>query len=558
MLDSLSVNNFVLIDKLEKNFNKGMTSITGESGSGKSIILDALSLLLGARFEKKFFRKEEKITLIAEFNIDTNEAAKSYLLDLGFDDSDSCIIRRIITKEGKSKSFINSNPCTLTDLKTLGNTLIEIHSQNKNQELFSPENQLKIIDRFADLNRDVSQLQDIFKEYDTKDKYLKDLNSKRESDQSKLQLLNYKYNELKELNLVENEIPELELEQKMLSEAENAISNCQNAYGLCSDDDTSITSLIAQIKKHTETLVNNDNVDSINEMIDSIEINASELSSSLKEECSAYDIDEEKLIDVTNRLECIYTIAKKNHVLPEQLFERFKELESQIKEIDFSDEDLDILYSEIEVLRKSWNKKAKHINTRRIEACKIFSVKVSQCLSELKMEGSKFQASSIIKKTQTINSSGIDDIQFLISSNVGQELQPISQVASGGEVSRINLSIQSLVSNNHNVPTMVFDEVDTGIGGTTANVIGKYLNKISKNSQVLCITHLPQVTVYGDHYMTVKKISNSENAISKIEYINEYELINEIARMIGNDIIDGEAIAQAKKMILNAKEFSNE
>lgn len=556
MLNYLSINNFVIIDKLEKNFKEGLTTITGETGSGKSIILDALNLITGARSDLKFFKnKEQKIDLIAEFLIEGNFSANKFLNDNNFDSEEkSCIIRRIINEDGKSKAFINSKLCTMSDLKKIGSTLIEIHSQHKSQEILSPEKQIKIIDSFSGLNDQILKLKQLNNLFSKKDNFIKEILSKKEEAQSKLQLLNYKYNELEELDIGEDEIKDLEEEQARLSSADDIINQCKISAELCygDRDSNSIHSLIREIKNNIEDLKLNDT--SILEIIETIEVNVTELNRSLIKESDSCTVDEERLDEINRRLEKAYSLAKKNNVLPEELFDFYHKIKNEIDEINISDEDIDDLKLELKKIKKDWLDLATEISIVRKENAVVFSNKISECLNELKMEGSCFEVVIKNKENKDINSSGIDNVEFMLIANVGQTLQPISSVASGGEISRISLAIQSLVSKNYKIPTLIFDEIDTGIGGTTANVIGKYLKKISLTSQVLCITHLPQVTVYGNHFLTVKKHTSKNSTNSTIEYVSDYELINEIGRMIGNEILDSEAIAQAKKMIQSAKE----
>lgn len=556
MLQSLSINNFILIDKFNCQFDKGMTTITGESGHGKSIILDALSLLLGARCTQEYFRGEEKISLAAEFNILDNNAATDYLVEQGFDEDGACIIRRVITKEGSSKSFINSAPCTLSDLKKLGKLLIDIHTQNKNSEIFSPESQMEVIDGFGKNNENILKLKEIYSEYVKKEKILRELVSTNASDQSRLELLNYKFKELKELDLKEHEIGELESEYKMLTSAEESITSCENAQMLCSDDDTSIVSLLKKIKNEISGLPLYESNQSISEMINDIEINANELFSTLGIEKSSYNIDEERHSEVKSRLDKIYDIAHRNHTFPEKLFEVYQEIKNEIEGLDVSDCELEERHEELRILKEKWFEIADKVHKNRKNCIEKFSKEVTDCLNELNMPNSLFRVSLREKQSKNLSIDGYDEIEFLMSSNMGQKMQPISSVASGGEVSRLNLAIQSLSSDNAKAPTIVFDEVDTGVGGLTGIVFGKYLNKISRHKQVICITHLAQVMVYGNNYITAKKISNSNSTISKIEYISDHELVNEVARMVGNDIIDGAAIEQAKKMINKAKEYN--
>jgi DNA repair protein RecN (Recombination protein N) len=559
MLTELKINNFVLIDKFEESFKSGMTTITGETGAGKSIILGALSLLLGARCESKYFKENEgKIDLLAEFNIDNNIHAKKFLQSKDFHDEDNtCVLRRILTKDGKNKSYINNITCTASDLKNLGETLIEIHSQHKNQELLSTENQISLIDAYSEIKDDVSKLNQLYISFVEKDKSLKEILKKKDEEQSKFQLLTYKYNELKDLDIEENEIKILEDELKMLTEAEETINICYSSVELCSSSDTSIDSIISKLKNNIHGLNSDrDNIKSILVMLDEMEINSQEISSSLNLELEDYSIDPDRQIEVSNRLDKAYSIAKKNFILPEQLYFRTKELEAELNSLNVSDEDIDFMHSELASIKSEWLSIAKKVSKIRIQKSKLLAKEVSHSINELKMEGSIFEIQVKSNEQSDLNPTGIDEVQFLLSSNLGQTLKPIKSVASGGELSRISLSLHSIISKHYDVPTLVFDEVDVGIGGTTANIIGKYLKKISKHSQVICITHLPQVTVYGENYLTVIKKNQSNKTIVHIKYITEYDLITEIGRMLGNEILDGEAIGQAKKMIHEAKEFS--
>jgi DNA repair protein RecN (Recombination protein N) len=559
MLTELKINNFVLIDKFEGAFKSGMTTITGETGAGKSIILGALSLLLGARCESKFFKENEgKIDLLAEFTIDDNINAKRFLQSKDFHDEDNtCVLRRILTKDGKNKSYINNIACTASDLKNLGETLIEIHSQHKNQELLSVENQISLIDAYSETKINVDKLNQLYISFVEKDKSLKEILKKKDEEQSKLQMLTYKYNELKELSIEEDEIKSLEDELKMLTEAEETINLCYESVELCSSSDVSLDAIISKLKSNISGLNDDrENIKSILVMLDEMEINSQEISSSLSQESEDYSIDPDRQVEVSNRLDKAYSIAKKNFILPEQLYSKTKELEEELKSLNVSDEDIDFMHSELSAIKGDWLSIAKNVSKIRIQKSKSLAKEVSHAINELKMEGSVFEIQVKSNEQMEINPKGIDEVQFLLSSNLGQTLKPIKSVASGGELSRISLSLHSIISKHYDVPTLVFDEVDVGIGGTTANIIGKYLKRISKHSQVLCITHLPQVTVHGDSYLTVIKKNQSNKTIVNIKYITEYELVTEIGRMLGNEILDGEAIGQAKKMIHEAKEIS--
>jgi DNA repair protein RecN (Recombination protein N) len=554
MLRYLSINNFILIKEFKRSFNSGMTVIIGETGSGKSIVLDALNLLFGSRFENnKYFKNtENKIDIMAEFDIKDIPLLKTYLEEHEFyADDEICILRRTVNKEGRNKCFINNEICTTKDLKKISKFLIKIHSQNETLEFLNNKSQLSILDSYSSLTNDINELSILTDNYNSLKSKLDFILENVNKDQAKLQLLNYKLKELEDLDLKENEIQDLECEDNSLSEAESSIKACEVSIGVLSDNPHSIMESIKIIQKNILDIDSLPEKENILDMLEQIDINSRELKDSLNRNLNIISIDDKRLFEVRSRLEKIYNISKNNFIIPEKLFSYYKEVKEEASGLNVDDDDIKKLYEQVDLSYRTWVDKAEYISKIRKQNSNLFEEEIISCLNDLSMEGSQFKIE--FSKTDEINNNGIDKIEFLLSSNMGKTMQRMDLVASGGELSRISLAIQSIISEKETINTLVFDEIDTGIGGVTANVIGKYIKKISSNSQVICITHLPQVAVYADEHIKVKKVNINGISESFAENLNHQSLITEIAKMIGNEILDKDAIAQSKKMINHAK-----
>ncbi len=558
MLTFLQINDFILINSFKGNFKKGFTTITGETGAGKSMILNALDLVSGKKLnintEKNIKNKSD---IIAAFDISKNKKVKDILIEKELLVDDSCILRRVIYKDGKNNAFINNIKVNLKDLSLISSYLFEIHSQDSTREIINTENQVKIIDSFCSGLEHTLNLKKITEDYyDTKN-IIEGLLLEKEKNISEFQLLEYKYKELKILNLEENEYKNLSIELKDLENAKDYILNSEKILSIIyNDSDISIDNLLNNIIKTLNEL--NEDKKNISEskiMINDIKEILKEFNKNIEKERDSYSLDEEKLFEIANRIKNIEDIAKKNNIFPDDLYEYAINIINKYENYDKPSLDVEELKEKLKLLKEEWFDIANKLSFLRKSNVSLFKEKVTSILQDLKMEGSEIDI-KFEDLSHQINKYGLEKPEIMIKTNVGQNFDKLDKVLSGGEASRVTLAIQSLLNNNLNQPTLIFDEIDTGTGGNTANMIGKYMLEISKNTQLICITHLPQVALFSDNHFIVKKNPrNSENITDvMIEECNDNDFILELGRMLGYEIINTKIKEQIKEQIKNTKE----
>lgn len=550
MLKYIKIQNYIYIKNFEGYLNKGFTTITGETGAGKSMILSAIDLACGKKINfdtsKSIGKTPADITLA--FDISNNEKIKEFLKerDLYFDDS--LIIRRVIHQDGKNNGYINNAVVPLKDLAYVSSHLIEIHSQDSTRNILNEKNQIRAIDDFVGNSKDYIELKYLSRKYYELKEKLRLALDKNEADRSKMLLLEYKYNELKSLDVGQFEYQEIFSKFKDFSNAKEYIDECREAIEIMDSDDVGLNALLSRIYKCISHLnIEKDNVKSLISMYnDSISILA-EMRRGLEDELDSYDMDEDEYYRIEKRIAEIDSFAKKNNISSEDVFNYAQDIFDEYEKNDYSEINIDDLKDEIEKIKSMWYETAKVVSEKRLSGVDSFKANMEGILSSLKMQDSKIDI-SFKDVSHEVNEFGLEKPKLLIKTNIGQSFSDLADTLSGGEASRFSLALQSILKEKNK--TIIFDEIDTGINGQTANAVGKYMLEISKNSQVLSITHIHQVAMFSDFHFVVKKNPKYSDEITNIiiEEINDSEFIHELARMMGHEIIDINIKNQIKAM----------
>ncbi|CCN72975.1 DNA repair protein RecN [Vibrio nigripulchritudo] len=554
MLAHLSVNNFAIVKSLQLELAKGMTTITGETGAGKSIAIDALGLCLGDRAEASSVRQgEEKTDISASFLLDNNIHATRWLEDNDLMDGSECILRRVITKEGRSRAFINGSPVPASQLKALGQLLINIHGQHAHHQLMKSEYQLSMLDQYAGHLNLLNKTKNHYQTWRQADNHLKQLKQNSQENLAQKQLLEYQIKELNELAIGEEEFVELEQEHKRLSNSGELASTCQQAIELIYEgEDVNALGILQSANQSMIQLAELDEkLTALPDMISEAIIQLEEANSELRHYLDSIDVDPARMAYVEERFSKVMSTARKHHVMPEELYQHHQDLLKQIEALDCSDEKLDALAQEVEDKRVTFLATAEKLNKSRQRYAKELNKLISQSMHELSMEKAKF-CIDVIRDENHASPLGIDQVTFLVSTNPGQPLQPIAKVASGGELSRISLAIQVITAQKVDTPSLIFDEVDVGISGPTAAVVGKMLRKLGESTQVLCVTHLPQVAGCGHQQLFVAKNTKGGKTETKMNSLDQDQRVAELARLLGGSQITDSTLANAKELLIAA------
>ena len=562
MLTHLTVQNFALVDHLELEFNSGMTVVTGETGAGKSIILDALGLTLGDRADTGLIANAaNRAEIHATFDISDNQPAKRWLAEheLPSDSAGECILRRTLGADGRSRGFINGAPSTVADLKTLGEMLIDIHSQHEHQSLLKKDNHRRMLDEFGDVLPLASQAHELWEQFHRARKRLESLRTNNAEQTARVQLLAYQAEELEQLAIEPDEHISLEQEQQQLSHVDEILRNCDAALQACElNEEGNILSQLTQAL-HLLQAIELDALIPVTELFISSKIQLEEAVSDLQRFADTIEADPQRLIEVEARLTSIYDVARKHRIKPGDIPAFTLDIQAEIKSLDNVDAEIDSLAVSTQALSTSYLEVATRLSRARIKAAKTLERQVTEQLVKLGMHGAIFKVSLTPIETGVIAPGGLEEVEFLISTNPGQAPRSLNKIASGGELSRISLAIQVVTADTSKVPSLVFDEVDVGIGGAVAEVVGSLLRNLGGKAQIVCVTHLPQVAAQGhQHYLVTKSTGTGTGkaqatAKTEIETLPTQEKIEEIARMLGGVELTKQSLDHAKAMYTAAQ-----
>ncbi len=554
MLSHLSVNNFAIVKSLQLELSTGMTTITGETGAGKSIAIDALGLCLGGRAEAGAVRAgEDKTEVTAAFVIENNQQATRWLEDNDLFDGTECILRRTITKEGRSRAFINGSPVPLSQLKSLGQLLINIHGQHAHHQLMKSDYQLSLLDQYAGHTNLLQQVRNKYQAWRSADIALSQLKENSANNLAQLQLLEYQIKELNELAIGEQEFPELEQEHKRLSNSGELAITCQQAIDIIYEgEEVNALGMLQTVSSKLVQLAELDTeLTALPNMIEEAMIQLEEANTELRSYLDKIDVDPERMAYVEERFSKIMSLARKHHVMPEELYQHHQDLLGQIEALDCSDEKLAAMEEEVSAHFDAYVRSCEKLSKSRGRLRERLNKLISQSMHELSMEKAKF-AITVDFQQEHPSPTGMDNVVFVVSTNPGQPMQPIAKVASGGELSRISLAIQVITAQKVDTPSLIFDEVDVGISGPTAAVVGKMLRKLGESTQVLCVTHLPQVAGHGHQQLFVTKTTKANKTETSMLTLNEQQRISELARLLGGSQITDSTLANAKELLIAA------
>ena len=556
MLLHISVQNYAIVDHLDLELHEGMSVITGETGAGKSIMLDALSLTLGARTDSSIIRPgADKADILSSFDVSLIPEAQAWLKERDLNNEQQCILRRVITREGRSRAYINGTPCPVADLKALGELLIDIHSQHEHQSLLKTDTHRRLLDEFAGATEHSRAVQSIAQRWRHTQQQLEQLSANEEEQRARRQLLTYQLEELDILAVNPEEVEQLEQEHKSLSNSESLLENCRQIIDTCSDNDSSnVLSIVGSLLQRARAISAAPQAFvQATELLASAHIQIEEAVSEFNNFVDNFDADPQRQQWIEERLDSIYTLARKHRVIPEQLHELQAQLQTELEALDADDASLEHLEQAAALLVTEYTQKAQVLTKRRGSAAKKLASAVMQQLQMLGMPDGQF--SVILKPLDSDAPSvyGQENIEFLVSANPGQPLRGLAKVASGGELSRISLAIQVITAQTSRVPTLVFDEVDVGIGGPTAEIVGQLLRQLGESGQVLTVTHLPQVAAQGHQHLFVHKERRQKSTHTAVKLLTHEERVEEVARMLGGIDLTDESLLHARKILDSAQ-----
>lgn len=550
MLTQLTVSQFAIAEKVELQFDRGMSALTGETGAGKSIVLDALSLTLGGRADAGMVRQGAgKAEITAVFDVSTIPEARGWLESHDLDAEDDCILRRVVRRDGRSRGYINGQPCPLQDMKQLGGMLMDIHSQHEHQSLLKKETHSRLVEEFGQFREQAHAVRSAYRQWHRLQKKLDALRNDADERHARTELLRYQVEELDRLGLSEEELPALETEQKQLTCSEEVLRQCHAANELCSEGEPAAVSLLQQaLTQLTQLPVALPQLDDTLKMLEEARIQVEEAGDNLRHLAADYPCDPQRLADVEERLSTVYQLARKHRVAPEQLTEHHQQLAAELAQLDGGENSLEQLSAEAEDALKHYQEKADVLSRARGKAGAELDKRVAQELNQLSMPGVSFITRLSPTRDNQPALEGQEELEFLVSTNAGQPPRPLAKVASGGELSRISLAIQVVVAQTSTIPTLVFDEVDVGIGGGVAEVVGRLLRTLGESGQVLCVTHLAQVATQAHQHLFVSKFTQASDTFSRVDKLANGERVQEVARMLGGVDLTEQTLAHAREM----------
>lgn len=555
MLNHIHIRDFVIIDELNLELKNGMSVLTGETGAGKSILIDALGLALGDRADSDVVRHGcKRADITVNFELTDLPEAQAWLEENELDDDNQCLIRRTIAAEGRSKGFINGSPVPMQSLRALGELLVDIHGQHEHQSLMRADTQRELLDDYAENSRLLEQLASACRNWrETNDEYERLSQAATDRD-AQLDFLRYQVQELETLAPQDGEYAELEQEHVRLANVGRLQDTAhQQIEALDENEQSSVTRLLSRAVNELNSLREMDN--RLGEIADNLNgalANVEDANTELRHYLDSLDADPSRLNDVESRLSSFIDLARKHHIKPAELVQHLDELRNELDGLQHAETRLEGLQEEIAKHLAAYQLLADKLSNRRHKHAATLAKHVTEHMQELGMPGGKFDILLHGRDKATPSPAGMEKIEFVVSANPGQNLKALNKVASGGELSRISLAIQVVLANNLSIPTLIFDEVDVGIGGGVAEIVGNRLRSLADNRQVLCVTHLPQVAAQAHHHLQVSKTRGKNHTGTSIHTLDEAARGQEIARMLGGVEITEQTLAHAEEMLRKA------
>ncbi len=555
MLHYLQIENFAIVKQLKLHFNSGLTIISGETGAGKSILIDALSLVLGDRADTSVVRQGSETAVVnAVFTLPP--AAQAWLQHQELDDEGECLVRRVISYNGRSRGYINDQPVSVQTLRKLGEYLVDIHGQHAHQSLLKNEAQRRLID---DMAEDKGVLQQVMRTYQRWHSLKTALDALGGEDrEAKIAFLRYQVEELEAFELTTEALEELDNEHRRLANAQKLLDNSQLALSLLDNEESGSTlSCLSQANHVLENVQQHDpRLNDITALLENAIIQTQEAVGELRHYLHRMDLDSGRLQEVQQQMTTLQDIARKHRVRVADLPTHFENLSQQLTELENYEENAIRLKAQLAEALQNYRAAAKNLHQQRLQTSQQLSKKISAEMHRMGMPGGQLVISVNADEKMLPVAIGTDRIEFLVSTNPGHPPKPLSKVASGGELSRISLAIQVITAQGSGVPILIFDEVDVGIGGGVAEIVGKLLNHLGQQRQVLCITHLPQVASQGHQHLQVSKSFQQNTTHAHIKALSSQQRVEEIARMLGGVEMTPQTLAHAAEMLERGSQSS--
>ncbi|WP_417445722.1 DNA repair protein RecN [Kangiella sp.] len=552
MLTSIHIKDFAIIDQLDLDLKSGMTVITGETGAGKSIMVDALSYALGERADSNVVRNGAKRAEIsAYFDIQQLPHVKDWLDEQMLDDDDHCILRRVINHDGRSKAFVNGQPVNLAQVSELGDFLVDIHGQHEHQSLFKPQVHLQLLDRYAGLTEQSAELAKVASKISSISSKLKAFQSALKDKNDRKDLISFQLQELEQAPI--DKANDIELEHKRAANASRLLEKGQQSLAALSEDEDTISSNLGRIVHNiNDMLAVDEGLKNTHDLLQSALVEIDEASHELRDYLESLDIDPQAYQELDQQISLLHDLARKHQVSMEDLPQTLQELQQELENLEGDEQTFDDLEKELSKLEKQYLELAKTISTKRHQAAKKLNQEVIKLMQQLGLGNGVFEVSFNEQDANSHKSTGLETAEFMVSTNPGQKTMPLRKVASGGELSRISLALQVINAQTTQLPTLIFDEVDVGIGGGTAEIVGKLLAELGKQAQILCVTHQAQVAAQGHHHLQVSKSQDKKATQTQLLEITQTQRIEEIARMIGGVEITETIRQHAKELLKSA------
>jgi len=555
MLNQITIRDYAIVDELDLELLPGMTVISGETGAGKSIMLDALGLTLGDRADYGAVRNgAEKAEIIASFDVSNIPEAQTWLEQQELAQDNECILRRVITREGRSRCYINNRPSPISTVRELSEHLIDIHGQHEHQRLLKKDHHRALLDQYAGATSQASKTRNAFHDWRTLNKKLLQLTEQSDEQTARIQLLSYQIEELNQLSPMEGELEQLEQEQKQLANAADILTSGQQLMYLTAEGDgDNCTAMLNQCLHLLSHMSDQQGVEPVAELLNSAQIQVTEAANELRHYLDGVELNPERQLEVEERLSSLYEIARKHRVLPEELPALHQTLIQELDTLNGGGETLEALQEKVEQQHQRYLKTAEKLSSMRSKAAKKLSKAVDEQLHNLGMLAANFTVHLSAIDLNQPTAQGLEEVEFLISTNKGQEARPLAKIASGGELSRISLAIQVITAQTSSTPTLIFDEVDVGIGGAVAEVVGRLMRQLGKRAQILCVTHQPQVASQGHQHLFVSKKARKQQTFTRISHLQSDERVQEVARMLGGITITERSLEHAREMLCGSE-----
>jgi DNA repair protein RecN (Recombination protein N) len=554
MLKRLQVRNYAIVDAIEAEFDAGMTVVTGETGAGKSLLVDALGLVLGERGGGGLVRPGSgRAEFGAEFDIAALPRARAWLTEQALDADGECLLRRVVGEDGRSRAFINGNAVPLQSLKALGEMLLDIHGQHFHQSLGRRDVQRDLLDHFGGLQARRAATEEAHASWRALRERLRQLQEREANRESRIELLSFQTRELETLDLAEGEYPALAAERQKLKMSAQLVEGLAQAQAAVSDGEAAnAQNLLAEACRALDALAGIDpELEPVHALLDEASIQVGEAADALHRYGDSLELDAGRREWVEERLDAIRAVARKHRVEPDELGSLQTRLAQELAELSDAEAAGAQLAQEAEAARAAWLDKASELSDARKKAAKKLAARVTDAMQGLGMPGGAFEVAIERRGEDDARAHGLDDIEYLISANPGQAPMPLAKVASGGELSRMSLAIQVRLSDGSAIPTMVFDEVDAGVGGGVAEMVGRRLKDLAVTRQVFCVTHLPQLASLADHHFRIAKLTDGKATRTTIARLGEDERVEELARMLGGMKITARTREHAAEMLRN-------